>query len=115
MLLAGAAAQVSFQPSTDLRLRALRVAQQQPIDEKDHPGRALPALQVTVLPETLLRRVELLARTQALNCRYLSALRLDRQDHARLDGVAYSMTVQAQRMMVSQPTWVPVKPARSRR
>ena len=84
VVVAGAAAEVPFEPFAD-RLLARRVAV---LDQRDrrhhHPRRAVAALERVVVVERLLHGMQLAVRREALDRRDLRAVRLNAEHRARL-------------------------------
>ena len=114
VVVAGATAVVALDGVAHLGLVRVRVACQQVGRAHDHARCAEAALQAVVVPERLLERMQPAFGGQALDGRDGRAVRLDRQDRARLHGCPSTWTVQAPHWLVSQPTWVPVRPRSSR-
>src|ERR1700761_6952638 len=85
VLVAGAAAQVARYRPPHVFLGGIGVAVEQVLGRHHHPRRAEPALQAVLLPETLLDRVQLAGRGQALHGGDVTAVDLDRQHRAGLD------------------------------
>src|ERR1700760_646187 len=85
VLVAGAAAQVARYRPPHVFLGGIGVAVEQVFGRHHHPRRAEPALQAVLLPETLLDRVQLAGRGQALHGGDVTAVDLDRQHRAGLD------------------------------
>src|SRR5271163_241716 len=92
VVIAGAAADVAFEPVADrgfVEMRALA------IDEvdcgHDHARRAKPALQAVIVLERLLHRVQLAAGGEALDRRHLGVLAARGQNGAGLDRPAVEM------------------------
>src|ERR1700744_1469758 len=85
VLVAGAAAQVARYRPPHVFLGGIGVAVEQVLGRHHHARRAEPALQAVLLPETLLDRVQLAGRGQALHGGDVTAVDLDRQHRAGLD------------------------------
>src|SRR5487761_460390 len=85
VLVAGAAAQVAGQRPPHVFLGRVRVAVEQGLGGQHHARRAEPALEPVLLPETLLERVQLARRGQALHGGDLAAVDLHREHRAGLD------------------------------
>src|SRR5258708_16397751 len=83
---ARAAAQVAFQASADLVLGWVWILLQEIRRGHDEAGRAVPALEAVLVPESLLQRVQLPVLGHALDCGALPAFGLDGRHVAPLDG-----------------------------
>ena len=84
VVVAGAAAEIAFQPLADLLLRGIRVALHQVDRAHDHAGRTEAALQPVMLAERRLHRVQLAVIGQAFDGRDLRLRNLQREDGAAL-------------------------------
>src|SRR2546423_4270813 len=76
VVVAGAAAEVAFEPVADLVVARSRVLVQEARGRHDHPRRAVAALQRMVLVERLLHGVQPTVRGQALDRRHVVTVRL---------------------------------------
>src|SRR5262245_13080508 len=85
VLVPGAAAQVARDPVADLLLARVGVLLQQPVGARDHPWRAVAALQAVLLVECLLQRVQHAALLEAFDRQHVGAVALHCQHRARLD------------------------------
>src|SRR6266540_2761180 len=115
VLVAGAAADVPRDGPADVLLRRVRVLLEQGRRHQQHRRGAEAALQAVLLLEAVLHGWSWpsLARPSTVVTSRPSACTAKKvQD---LIGVPSSSTVQAPQLVVSQPTWVPVRPSFSRR
>src|SRR5687767_9986395 len=78
VLVTGAAAEIAFQPVTDLLFGRARILPKQSASGHDHSGRAVAALQAVAFPESFLQRVESAVFRQALDGGDLGAVGLNR-------------------------------------
>ncbi len=69
MLIAGATAQVSFQPMPNLVARRIGIAIDNLARSYDHPRRAIATLQTVMFPESFLHRMQLSIRGQSFDGR----------------------------------------------
>ena len=88
VLVTGAAAEIAFQPVTDLLFGRARILPEQSASGHYHSGRAVAALQAMAFPESFLQWVESAVFRQALDGGDLGAVGLNRQNGAGLDGFA---------------------------
>src|SRR5438093_7645037 len=84
VVVAGAAAEVAFQPVADLGLRRPRRALEELGGRHDHARSAEPALQAVLFPEAFLDRMQLAVLGHALDGFHLRALALDGQERTGL-------------------------------
>ena len=84
MLVAGAAAEVSFQPVPDFCVAGIRISFQDLCCGHDHARRAVAALQAMMFPETFLHRMQLAFCSQSFNGGYFRAVSLDCEQRAGL-------------------------------
>src|SRR6266542_5975769 len=84
VVVAGAAAEVAFQPVADLGLRRPRRALEELGGRHDHARRAEAALQAVLFPEAFLDRMQLAVLGHALDGLHLRALALDGQERTGL-------------------------------
>src|SRR5438093_4305625 len=84
VVVAGAAAEVAFQPVADLGLRRPRRALEELGGRHDHARRAEPALQAVLFPEAFLDRMQLAVLGHALDGLHLRARALDGQERTGL-------------------------------
>ncbi len=89
LLIAGATAEIPFQTVPDLLFGRLGILLQQRNGRHDHSGRAVAALQSVFLPKGILHRMQLFTLRQPFDGCHLSAVRLDRQAGAGLEGAAF--------------------------
>src|SRR5881409_732710 len=87
VVVARAPAQIAFELVTDELFGGLGITLEQLVGGQDHTGCAEPALQAVLLPEALLDRVQLAVLREPLDGRDLRAVRLHREDRARLHGL----------------------------
>src|ERR1700730_1915601 len=85
---AGAPAEVAFEAPADLVLGRVRILLEQVRGGHDEAWRAVAALQAVLVPESLLKRVELAVLGHALDRREALALGLEREHGAALDRLA---------------------------
>ena len=88
MLVAGAAAQIAFQPVADLLLGGVGMVRQQLARRQNHPRRTKSALQRVLIPERLLQRIQLSVLRQSFDRQDLAPLGLDGEHRTALDGHA---------------------------
>src|SRR5688572_23991830 len=88
VVIAGAAAEVAFEPVPDLGFARLRVVLEQLDRGHDHAGRAEATLQTMHLPEALLDRIIFTIGRQSFDGFDLGAAGLDREHGAALDAAS---------------------------
>jgi len=92
VVIAGAAADVAFEPVADRGFVEMRAFAIDEVDRgHDHAGGAKPALEAMIVLERLLHRVQPAADGEALDRRHLRALAARGQNGAGLDGPAVDM------------------------
>src|SRR5579859_2307931 len=77
VLIARAAAQISFETFANFILRRMRIAPEKLVSSKDHAGRAETALQPVLLPETLLQWMQEAVVCQPFDGKNFRAVRLN--------------------------------------
>jgi hypothetical protein len=90
-VIAGAAADIAFQPVANFFLAGVGIAVHQVDRAHHHAWRAKPALQAVIVAKRLLHRMQSVTVGQAFNGRHFGALGLHRQHRARLHGGAIHM------------------------
>src|SRR6266404_2420598 len=88
VVIAGAAAEITFELMPDQLLRGLRIPLEHLVHGHDHAGGAEPALQPVLLPKPHLDRVQLAVLRQSLDGHDVGAVHLDREEGAGLEGLA---------------------------
>ena len=88
VVVAGAAAQVAFEPVAHLFFGRARVVREQSRGGHDHAWRAVAALEAVIVPEGLLQRMQLVLGGEPLDRSQRRAVGLHCEHRARLHGQA---------------------------
>jgi hypothetical protein len=116
VLVPGAAAEVALEAVPDLFVGRRRVRAQQVVRREQHARRAEAALEPVLDPECVLQRMELASGRANPSIVVTSAPSACTAKHVHaFAALPSSNTTQAPHWLVSQPTFVPVSPAMSRR
>ena len=100
----------------DLGVAGILVALEELPRGQNHAGRAETALQAVGLAEGFLQRMQPALGRQALDGGDLGAVGLNGEQGVQdLTAWPSTTTVQAPQLLVSQPTWVPVRLSTSRK